>query len=165
MKHLAAPNGASILAEAQAALRAAQVQTAEARDEAREPAGNPPVTLRDLPAVQGIQGIPDEFDLPPQAHRPAFTATAFLEAPNPYPQHMPQKFGDVPSQLRETQQINTFEIKKLNLAATIEALERAVMSQEAMPSPDAAFAVAALSEQVMKLTRELEKSQDPAGRG
>lgn len=72
-----------------------------------------------------------------------------------------QKFNDVPSQLRDDDGVNIYEIKKLNLAAAVEALERTIQSHESFPTPEASFAVASLSEQVQKLTRDLERSQDP----
>jgi len=72
-----------------------------------------------------------------------------------------QKFGDLPTQLRELPEVNLYEVKRLNLAAMIEAMERANQSYEAFPTPDAGFAVASLSEQIQKLTKDLEKSQDP----
>lgn len=72
-----------------------------------------------------------------------------------------QKFGDIPTELREGEGINTVEVKKLNLAVALEALERAATAHENFPSPDAGFAVANLSDQVLKLTKELERSQDP----
>lgn len=72
-----------------------------------------------------------------------------------------QKFGDLPSHLRENEGINLVEVKKLNLAVAVEALERALQAHENFPSPDAGFAVANLSDQVQKLTKDLEKSQDP----
>lgn len=80
---------------------------------------------------------------------------------DPTPPQLNQKFGDIPTQLREKTEVNFFDIKKLNLASIIEALERANQSYEAFPTPDAGFAVASLSEQVQKLTKDLEKSQDP----
>lgn len=86
-----------------------------------------------------------------------------LDQPTPPPaiSSLLQTFRDIPDQIREQDQVNTYEVKRLNLAAAMEALDRAVQSHAAMPSPDAAFAVSSLSEQVMKLTKELEKSQDP----
>lgn len=72
-----------------------------------------------------------------------------------------QKFGDLPAHLREGEGINLIEVKKLTLAVMVEALERASQAHENFPSPDAGFAVAALAEQMSKLTKDLEKSHDP----
>jgi hypothetical protein len=72
-----------------------------------------------------------------------------------------QKFGDLPSDLRVGEGINLIEVKKLNLAVAVEALERASTAHENFPSPDAGFAVASLSDQILKLTKDLEKSNDP----
>lgn len=72
-----------------------------------------------------------------------------------------QKFGDLPTHLREGEGINLTEVRKLNLAVAVEALERASAAHENFPSPDAGFAVASLSEQILKLTKDLEKSHDP----
>lgn len=72
-----------------------------------------------------------------------------------------QKFGDLPAHLREGEGINLVEVKKLTLAVMVEALERASQAHENFPSPDAGFAVAALAEQMAKLTKDLEKSHDP----
>lgn len=72
-----------------------------------------------------------------------------------------QKFGDLPTHLRDGEGINLIEVKKLTLAVMVEALERASQAHENFPSPDAGFAVAALAEQMAKLTKDLEKSHDP----
>jgi hypothetical protein len=72
-----------------------------------------------------------------------------------------QKFGDLPTHLREGEGINLVDVRKLNLAVAVEALERAATAHENFPSPDAGFAVAGLSEQILKLTKDLEKSFDP----
>lgn len=85
-----------------------------------------------------------------EAPSPPMNATSF------------QKFGDLPTHIRDGEGINLIEIKKLNLAVAVEALERASTAHENFPSPDAGFAVASLTEQVSKLTRDLEKSHDPA---
>jgi len=96
-----------------------------------------------------------------ESYRPSLQPLVYLDQPHPPMGIQSAKFGNVPDQIRETEQINTFEVKKLNLAAAIESLEQALASHMAMPSPDAAFAVANLSELIMKLTRDLERSQDP----
>lgn len=76
-----------------------------------------------------------------------------------------EKFPDVTAQLRadggEDGGLNLFRVRKLNLAATVETLERAVSAHENFPSADAGIAVAKLAEQVNQLTRELEKAQNP----
>ena len=72
-----------------------------------------------------------------------------------------QKFGDLPTQLRENQGINLIEVKRLNLAAMVEALERSMTAHESFPSPDNGMAVSQISEQIMKLTKDIEKSHDP----
>jgi hypothetical protein len=180
MSHPNSPQGDSILAAARAALKEAKAVVAPGTP--REPAGNDPkptgnplVPNEEL--LEKIDGVlqaasaelasaeplpPPEIPTePPQAPQ---APIVYLSAPPP-PANMAslfQKFNDVPTQLRESSHVNTFEIKKLNLAAILESLERAVQSHESMPSPDAAFAVSSLSEQVMKLTKDVEKSQDPA---
>jgi len=80
---------------------------------------------------------------------PALQATVF------------QKFGDLPTHLREGEGIDLIAVKKLNLAVAVEGLERASTAHENFPSPDAGFALAAMTEQVLKLTKDLEKSNDP----
>lgn len=74
-----------------------------------------------------------------------------------------EKFPEVVSQLRDqnVETIDLFKVRKLNLAATVETLERAVTAHEAFPSADAGIAVAKLAEQVNQLTREIEKSSNP----
>jgi hypothetical protein len=72
-----------------------------------------------------------------------------------------QKFAGIPQQIRETSSVDVYEVKRLNLAATLEALERAADSYDGFPTPDGGFAVANLSEVVLKLTRDLERTQDP----
>lgn len=72
-----------------------------------------------------------------------------------------QKFANLTTQLRNQENVNLYEVKKLNLAAAVETLERSVHSHEAFPSADAGIAVSTLSEQVAKLVKDLEKSQDP----
>lgn len=105
----------------------------------------------------------------PPGHQVA-TLPSHLESPiTPYttaPQPMTEtwgapKFPDFPSQLREAEGVNLHEVKKHHLAVLIETLERTIQSHEAFPTPDAAIAVATLSEQVQKMTKDLEKSQDP----
>ena len=74
----------------------------------------------------------------------------------------PERFRNIPDQLRvETCNLDTYEIKRLNLAAALESLEKALTSQDAYPSPDSAFAVSSLSELILKLTKDIEKAQDP----
>ena len=92
---------------------------------------------------------------------PDYNPLQVYSPPDATPPSVNQKFGDMPTQIREQTEINIYDIKKLNLAATIEALERATQSYEAFPTADSGFAVASLSEQVQKLTKDLEKSQDP----
>ena len=142
----------SILETAQLALKQAralaQGSNLEASEDAMEEAGNVPSASREV-----IGTI--------ESYRPELQPLAYLNQPQP-PMNLPSaKFGCVPDQIRESDQINTFEVKKLNLAASLESLEQALASHMAMPSPDAAFAVASLSELIMKLTRDLERSQDP----
>lgn len=72
-----------------------------------------------------------------------------------------QKFAGIPQQLRENAEVNIFEVKRLNLAAALESLERAADAYEGFPTPDGGFAVAGLSEVVLKLTKDLERTQDP----
>lgn len=72
-----------------------------------------------------------------------------------------QKFGELPAHLREGEGIDLHEIRKLNLAVAVEALERASSAHESYPSPDAGMAVAQLNEMILKLTKDLEKSKDP----
>jgi hypothetical protein len=72
-----------------------------------------------------------------------------------------QKFAGIPQQLRENAEVNIFEVKRLNLAAALETLERAADSYEGFSTPDGGFAVAGLSEVVLKLTKDLERTQDP----
>lgn len=72
-----------------------------------------------------------------------------------------QKFGDLPSHLRDAESINWIEIKKLNLAIALEALDRAATAHENFPSPDASLALSTMSDTVLKLAKDLEKSQDP----
>lgn len=77
-----------------------------------------------------------------------------------------EKFPDVTQQLRDNTvdtTVDLYRVRKLNLAATVETLERAVSAHESFPNADAGIAVAKLAEQVSQLTRELEKSQDPFG--
>lgn len=71
-------------------------------------------------------------------------------------------FQDMPQQIREPgERVNAYDAKRYNLAAAMETLERATQTHQALPSADNAFAVASLSELILKLTRDLEKSQDP----
>lgn len=72
-----------------------------------------------------------------------------------------QKFGDLPAHLRDNQAFDLFEIRKLNLAVAVEALERATSAHENYPSPDAGMAVSQLSDQVHKLVKDMEKAKDP----
>lgn len=146
----------NILKAAQDALKQAKAlaKTEKAQEEASsvEPEGTSEPTPS--PESRDIVGTVE-------AYRPQFQPIVYLDQPPP-PMSLPsEKFGDVPNQIRGSEQINTFEVKKLNLAAAMESLEQAVSSHTAMPSPDAAFAVSSLSELVMKLTRDLERSQDP----
>jgi hypothetical protein len=71
------------------------------------------------------------------------------------------KFPDFPAQLRDTEGVNLHDVKKYHLAALVETLERTIQSHESYPTPDAAIAVSSISEQVQKLIKDLEKSQDP----
>lgn len=82
--------------------------------------------------------------------------------PLPSPSSFHQLFQDHPDQLRDPQQgVNLQEIRRLNLAASIEALERAVRAHEGFPTADQAIAVASLSERVEKLVKDIDKAQDP----
>jgi hypothetical protein len=72
-----------------------------------------------------------------------------------------QKFAGIPEQLRENAEVNIFQVKRLNLAAALESLEHAADAYEGFPTPDGGFAVAGLSEVVLKLTKDLERTQDP----
>jgi hypothetical protein len=120
-------------------------------------------SLESLETFDEISKIPDS-DLSSQVemYRPPVMPMIYTDPPASSIASLFQKFGDIPTTLRENvDNVNVYEVKKLNLAATIESLERAVQSHESMPSPDAAFAVSSLSEQVMKLTKDLEKSIDP----
>ena len=72
-----------------------------------------------------------------------------------------QKFANLAQQLRNQEQINLYEVKKLNLAAAVETLERQVHAHEAFPSSDAGLAVSAQTETVLKIIKDLEKSTDP----
>ena len=85
----------------------------------------------------------------------------YTTAPAPAAMPWGDKFPDFPTQLREADGTNLHEVKKHHLAALVEALERTIQAHESFPTPDAAMAVASLSEQVQKLTKDLEKSQDP----
>jgi len=106
--------------------------------------------LRSQSPQQQVQVLePQDLALPLPEGPPPSNATSF------------QKFGDIPQHLREHAGVDLYEIKRLNLAVSIDALERAAQAQENYPSPDAGFAVASLSEQILKLTKDLEKSQDP----
>lgn len=71
------------------------------------------------------------------------------------------KFAGVTEMLRDQQNINLYEVKKLNLAAVVETLERSVHAHEAFPSSDAGMSVSMLAEQASKLIKDLEKSIDP----
>lgn len=71
------------------------------------------------------------------------------------------KFAGVTEMLRDQQEINLYEVKKLNLASVVETLERSVHAHEAFPSSDAGMSVSMLAEQASKLIRDLEKSIDP----
>jgi hypothetical protein len=122
--------------------------------------------IEQMPAVSTVEGTlaghPTTlmvYDVPENAVPVPFEPTTSFPTSNVTEY---QKFGDIPTHLREENAINLQEIKKLNLASTIEALEKALEAQQNFPSPDAAFAVASLSEQVLKLTRDLEKNMDPA---
>lgn len=86
-----------------------------------------------------------------------------MQAPPINPGSIFEKFPDVTQQLRDPvgDSIDLFRVRKLNLAATVETLERAVSAHENFPSADAGIAVAKLAEQVNQLTRELEKAQNP----
>lgn len=131
------------------------------------------------PVVEECSAIPSELTQPSQVIAEAkkslqpinsaelvendgYNMVSIYEPPPP-PSNVSQfqKFGDLPTDLREGEGINTVEIKKLNLAVAVEALERAATAHENFPSPDAGFAVANLSDQVLKLTKDLERSQDP----
>lgn len=87
------------------------------------------------------------------------------EAFNPTPPPMDlssfQMFPDVTEKLRSEEGVDLYRVKRLNLAAAVETLERAVKSHEAFPSADAGIAVAKLSEQVSQLVKDIEKAQDP----
>jgi hypothetical protein len=72
------------------------------------------------------------------------------------------KFAGLTEMLRNQQEVNLYEVKKLNLAAVVETLERSVHAHEAFPSSDAGVSVSMLADQAMKLTKDLEKSIDPA---
>jgi cellobiose-specific phosphotransferase system component IIB len=71
------------------------------------------------------------------------------------------KFAGVTEMLRDQQTVNLYEVKKLNLAAIVETLERSVHAHEAFPSSDAGMSVSMLAEQASKLIKDLEKSIDP----
>lgn len=120
-------------------------------------------------AQQALETAPEVSPSPIPPDREVAILEAPIDSPiMPYsasraPQDLAafQKFNDVPTQLRDDDGVNIYEIKKLNLAAAVESLERTLQSHESFPTPEASFAVASLSEQVQKLTRDLEKSQDP----
>lgn len=109
----------------------------------------PPYMESNIQAYDGTYSIPT-IDQPPQA-----------TAANPL--SVFEKFSGVTQNLRdeEATSFDLFRVRKLNLAATVETLERAVTAHESFPSADAGIAVAKLSEQVSQLTKELERSQDP----
>jgi hypothetical protein len=136
----------SILEAAQEALKQAKKAKAEAEKEE--------IDSSVIPETREIVGTIEGYRQPLQP-------LVYLEQPAPPAIPPAQKFGDIPDQIRESEQINTFEVKKHNLASALESLELAVASHTALPSPDAAFAVSGLSELVMKLTKDIEKSQDP----
>lgn len=86
----------------------------------------------------------------------------YAPPPMPPPSAYPQLFQDHPEQLRDPSSgPNLQEIRRLNLAAAIEALERAVRAHEGFPTADQAIAVATLSERVEKLVKDIDKAQDP----
>lgn len=72
-----------------------------------------------------------------------------------------ETFEDIPTQLRQEDRVDLYTIRKLNLAATMEALDKSVKMHDSFPTSDAAMAVGQLAEQVSRLTKEVEKSQDP----
>lgn len=75
-----------------------------------------------------------------------------------------EKFSGVTQHLRDDNSetnVDLYRVRKLNLAATVETLERAVSAHESFPNADAGIAVAKLAEQVNVLTKELDKSQNP----
>lgn len=104
-----------------------------------------PESSSEIVARESVTGLAHTYE--PQA--PQINANQF------------QKFGDLPTHLRDNQAFDLFEIRKLNLAVAVEALERATSAHENYPSPDAGLAVSQLSDQVHKLVKDMEKSKDP----
>lgn len=128
--------------------------------------GGPPETIP--PPHEIIQTAQRMLEAGPsnlQQYRPADMQMYDPEQPQvpANPLSIFEKFPDVTQQLRDplSDGIDLFRVRKLNLAATVETLERAVSAHESFPSADAGIAVAKLAEQVSQLTRELEKAQNP----
>jgi hypothetical protein len=114
---------------------------------ARRVLEGPAIPQELLPAETSLQPLVPEEYTPPSA---------------PPPGAFPQLFQNHPEQLRDPLNgVNLQEIRRLNLAAAIEALERAVRAHEGFPTADQAIAVATLSERVEKLVRDIDKARDP----
>lgn len=103
-------------------------------------------------------------DLSPYVQAPYLSEVTKIDNTQQNPLSLFDKFPDVSSQLRDDSMdsgVDLYRVRKLNLAATVETLERAVSAHESFPSADAGIAVAKLADQVNQLTKELEKAQDP----
>ena len=156
----------SILEVAQQALKQAKaLAKAQASPITPNAPSEAPEACQEAPEDQACPGEQESREVigTVESYRPPLQPLVYLDQPSPptTSHFQSAKFGCIPDQIRESDQINTFEVKKFNLAAAIESLEQALASHMAMPAPDAAFAVAGLSELIMKLTRDLERSQDP----